>query len=124
MLQLDRRPSATGCFAALPPADFAGLAPALAPAELSFKQVLQAPDKPIRHVQFLESGMASMLAPLEEGQAVQIRPREPGQAARPARRCERAHIGVHYVHHLAAWNPSYRLGEVLRDHPELRGSTV
>ena len=31
-----------------------------------------------------------------------------------------ANIGVHHVHHLAARIPSYRLGEVLRDHPELR----
>jgi omega-6 fatty acid desaturase (delta-12 desaturase) len=32
-----------------------------------------------------------------------------------------ANIGVHHVHHLAARIPSYRLGEVLRDHPALRG---
>ena len=32
-----------------------------------------------------------------------------------------ADIGVHHVHHLSARIPSYRLGEVLRDHPELRG---
>jgi len=30
-----------------------------------------------------------------------------------------ANIGVHHVHHLAARIPSYRLKEVLRDHPEL-----
>ncbi len=29
-------------------------------------------------------------------------------------------IGIHHVHHLAARIPSYRLPEVLRDHPELR----
>lgn len=28
-------------------------------------------------------------------------------------------IGVHHVHHLCSRIPSYRLGEVLRDHPEL-----
>jgi omega-6 fatty acid desaturase (delta-12 desaturase) len=33
-----------------------------------------------------------------------------------------ANIGVHHVHHLSARIPSYRLGEVLRDHPELRGA--
>jgi len=32
-----------------------------------------------------------------------------------------ANIGVHHVHHLCSRIPSYRLGEVLRDHPELRG---
>ena len=31
-----------------------------------------------------------------------------------------ANIGVHHVHHLASRIPSYRLGEVLRDHPKLR----
>jgi acyl-lipid omega-6 desaturase (Delta-12 desaturase) len=32
-----------------------------------------------------------------------------------------ANIGVHHVHHLSSRIPSYRLQEVLRDHPELRG---
>ncbi|GGX83375.1 hypothetical protein GCM10007160_08250 [Litchfieldella qijiaojingensis] len=32
-----------------------------------------------------------------------------------------ANIGVHHVHHLCSRIPSYRLPEVLRDHPELRG---
>ena len=31
-----------------------------------------------------------------------------------------ANIGVHHVHHLASRIPSYRLNEVLRDHPKLR----
>ena len=31
-----------------------------------------------------------------------------------------ANIGVHHVHHLSARIPFYRLGRVLRDHPELR----
>ncbi|MFL5333889.1 MAG: fatty acid desaturase [Geminicoccaceae bacterium] len=31
-----------------------------------------------------------------------------------------ANIGMHHVHHLSASIPSYRLAEVLRDHPELR----
>jgi len=31
-----------------------------------------------------------------------------------------ANIGVHHVHHLASRIPSYRLPEVLADHPELR----
>ncbi len=32
-----------------------------------------------------------------------------------------ANIGIHHVHHLVSRIPSYRLGEVLRDHAELRG---
>ena len=31
-----------------------------------------------------------------------------------------ANIGIHHVHHLASRIPSYRLHEVLRDHPRLR----
>ena len=31
-----------------------------------------------------------------------------------------ANIGIHHVHHLASRIPSYRLREVLADHPELR----
>ncbi|CAH0339944.1 fatty acid desaturase [Rhizobium sp. CECT 9324] len=31
------------------------------------------------------------------------------------------YIGVHHVHHLSSKVPYYRLPEVLRDHPELRG---
>ena len=39
----------------------------------------------------------------------------------PVLRWFTANIGVHHVHHLSASIPSYRLGEVLRDYPELRG---
>jgi acyl-lipid omega-6 desaturase (Delta-12 desaturase) len=39
----------------------------------------------------------------------------------PVLRWFTANIGVHHVHHLASRVPGYRLGEVLRDHPELRG---
>jgi omega-6 fatty acid desaturase (delta-12 desaturase) len=38
----------------------------------------------------------------------------------PVLRWLTADIGVHHVHHLSSRIPSYRLGEVLRDHPELR----
>lgn len=31
-----------------------------------------------------------------------------------------ANIGIHHVHHLSSRIPSYRLGEPLVDHPELR----
>ena len=40
----------------------------------------------------------------------------------PVLRWFTANIGVHHVHHLSATIPSYRLGEVLRDHPELHGT--
>ena len=39
----------------------------------------------------------------------------------PVLRWFTADIGVHHIHHLSARIPSYRLGQVLRDHPELRG---
>lgn len=39
----------------------------------------------------------------------------------PALRWLTANIGIHHVHHLASRIPSYRLGQVLRDHPELNG---
>jgi omega-6 fatty acid desaturase (delta-12 desaturase) len=32
-----------------------------------------------------------------------------------------ANIGMHHVHHLNSRIPYYRLPQVLRDHPELRG---
>ena len=32
-----------------------------------------------------------------------------------------ANVGIHHVHHLVSRIPFYRLGEVLRTHPELRG---
>jgi CRP-like cAMP-binding protein len=53
--------------AALPPDDFAVLAPALRPVDLDLKQVLHLPHRPIESVYFLESGTVSMLAPLEDG---------------------------------------------------------
>jgi acyl-lipid omega-6 desaturase (Delta-12 desaturase) len=31
-----------------------------------------------------------------------------------------ANIGIHHVHHLCSRIPCYRLGEALRDHPELQ----
>jgi acyl-lipid omega-6 desaturase (Delta-12 desaturase) len=37
----------------------------------------------------------------------------------PVLRWFTANIGVHHVHHLCSRIPSYRLGEVLRDYPEL-----
>src|SRR4051795_554689 len=53
--------------AALPPDDFAALAPALRPVGLDLKQTLYQSGQTIRTVHFLEGGMVSMLAPLEDG---------------------------------------------------------
>jgi CRP-like cAMP-binding protein len=53
--------------AALPPGDFALLAPSLRPVELALRQVLHAPDEPIAAVHFPEAGMVSMIAALEDG---------------------------------------------------------
>jgi omega-6 fatty acid desaturase (delta-12 desaturase) len=39
----------------------------------------------------------------------------------PVLRWFTANIGIHHVHHLASRIPCYRLGEALRDHPELQG---
>ena len=39
----------------------------------------------------------------------------------PVLRWFTANIGIHHVHHLSSRIPCYRLGEALRDHPELRG---
>ena len=39
----------------------------------------------------------------------------------PVLRWFSANIGVHHVHHLSSRIPYYRLGEVLRNHPELAG---
>jgi CRP-like cAMP-binding protein len=53
--------------AALPPGDFALLAPSLRPVELELRQVLHAPDEPIAAAYFPEAGMVSMIAALEDG---------------------------------------------------------
>jgi CRP-like cAMP-binding protein len=58
--------------AALPPSDFAALAPALQPVSLDLKQVLIEPDRPIGAAYFPESGMVSMLAPLESGALLEV----------------------------------------------------
>jgi omega-6 fatty acid desaturase (delta-12 desaturase) len=39
----------------------------------------------------------------------------------PVLRWFTANIGVHHIHHLSSRIPYYRLGEVLRNHPELAG---
>src|SRR4051794_12868690 len=58
--------------AALPPDDFAALAPALRPVDLDFRQTLHRPDRPLEAAYFPERGMVSMLAPLDEGQTMEV----------------------------------------------------
>ena len=57
---------------ALPPDDFAALAPDLRPVELEFRQVLYEPGQAIQAAHFPRDGMVSMLAPLEDGQLQEV----------------------------------------------------
>jgi CRP-like cAMP-binding protein len=61
-----------GLLAALPPDDFALLAPSLRPVRLDLKQTLHEPERPIEAVYFLEAGMVSLLARLEDGVAQEV----------------------------------------------------
>ena len=72
MSQLQQSAVRNRLLAALPPGDFAALAPALRPVELDFRQTLHRPDRPIEAAYFPEGGMVSMLAPLEEGQTMEV----------------------------------------------------
>jgi CRP-like cAMP-binding protein len=58
--------------AALPPDDFARLAPALLPVRLDLKQTLHEPEQPIEAAYFPESGMVSLIARLEDGAAQEV----------------------------------------------------
>jgi CRP-like cAMP-binding protein len=58
--------------AALPPDDFAALAPDLRPVELELRQTLYEPGQTIRAVHFPQEGMVSMLAPLEDGHLQEV----------------------------------------------------
>jgi CRP-like cAMP-binding protein len=58
--------------AALPPDDFAALAPALHPVRLDPKQTLYLPGRPIGAVHFPESGAVSLLAPLGGGELLEV----------------------------------------------------
>ena len=58
--------------AALPPDDFALLAPSLRPVGLALKQTLHEPERPIPAAYFPESGMVSLLARLEDGAAQEV----------------------------------------------------
>jgi CRP-like cAMP-binding protein len=58
--------------AALPPDDFALLAPSLRPVRLDMRQVLHEPERPIAAAYFPQSGMVSLLARLEDGAAQEV----------------------------------------------------
>ena len=58
--------------AALPPDDLARLRHRLEPAEVSLRQVIQAPDEPITAVYFPENGWASMIALLVDGNSAEV----------------------------------------------------
>jgi CRP-like cAMP-binding protein len=58
--------------ALLSPEDFAELRPSLRPVELSLRQILHEPNKPIDFVYFPESGWISMVAYLEDGDAAEV----------------------------------------------------
>jgi CRP-like cAMP-binding protein len=61
-----------GLLAALPPDDFARLAPTLWPVRLDMKQVLHEPERPIEAVYFPEAGMVSLVARLEDGAGQEV----------------------------------------------------
>ncbi len=58
--------------AALPPDEYARLAPYLETIALTFKQVLYAPDEPITHIYFPTEGVASLLQLNTDGTAVEV----------------------------------------------------
>jgi CRP-like cAMP-binding protein len=72
MTQLEQPAVRNRLLAALPPDDFALLAPALRRTDLEFKRVLYEPYQPVRTIYFLESGMVSMLVPLEDGHFMEV----------------------------------------------------
>jgi CRP-like cAMP-binding protein len=72
MTQIEQLAVRNRLLAALSPADFALLAPALQPTSLELKQVLHAAHQPIGAAYFLENGTVSMLAPLEDGRFMEV----------------------------------------------------
>ena len=72
MSQIERSAVRNRLLAALPPDDFAALAPALQPVELELRQVLYEPGQAIRAVHFPEGGMVSNVASLEDGHGVEV----------------------------------------------------
>jgi CRP-like cAMP-binding protein len=61
-----------GVLQRVPPKDFEAIAPHLTKVELKLKQELIIPDKPITHVWFFESGLASIIARSDGSEAIEV----------------------------------------------------
>jgi hypothetical protein len=72
MSQLQQSAVRNRLLAALPPNDFAALAPVLDPVQLELRQVLYEPGQAIRAVLFPENGMISNIVLLEDGHSVEV----------------------------------------------------
>lgn len=69
---IEQRQVANQLLAALPPADFARLAPALVAVDLAVYQTLFRAEEEVEAAYFVETGTISMLAHLEDGHLVEI----------------------------------------------------
>jgi CRP-like cAMP-binding protein len=72
MSSIEQSGVANHLLSALPAADFAQLAPALEPVDLTIQQTLLQADAEVGAAYFVESGIVSMLARLEEGGLVEV----------------------------------------------------
>jgi cAMP-binding proteins - catabolite gene activator and regulatory subunit of cAMP-dependent protein kinases len=72
MAQIEQSTVRNRLLSALTPEDFGLLSPHLEAVDLPFKQVLIAPDEPITHVHFPDSGLGSMLALFEGGGSLEV----------------------------------------------------
>jgi CRP-like cAMP-binding protein len=72
MSQLQQSAVRNRLLAALPPHDFAALAPVLDPVQLELRQVLYEPGQAIRAVHFPEEAIVSNIALLEDGHGVEV----------------------------------------------------
>jgi CRP-like cAMP-binding protein len=65
-------PETNRLLAALAPATYAQLLPALEPTPLVLKQVLYEPEEPVQHVYFLRSGMVSIVRLMADGASIGV----------------------------------------------------
>ena len=72
MSQIEQSAVRNRLLSGLSPTDFGLLRPHLEAVDLPFKQVLIAPDEPIRHVHFPDSGVSSFVALFEGGGSVEV----------------------------------------------------
>jgi len=61
-----------GVLALLPPREFKLLAAELEPMDLGFLDMLYEPHEPIRHIYFLQQGIASVVTPMENGSEIEV----------------------------------------------------